>query len=146
MSKINEDESDHFLYKLLESKNFKKDWKRKKINDQYIQPILNTSSKAKTGNQGEPDFIYKNENSKLLILIENKAHTKHHQSINSSKPKPQTYAVDGVKHYLSYFKDKSLLDFDQSIQTYLEDWKFVGIATSGNVASEFEKEISTFVQ
>ena len=142
IKKINEPECDYNLRKLLESKQFSENWHQQVIRDCYVQPVLDTSSKANTGNSGAPDFIYKNPNQNLLILIENKADTKHHKS--TSGDRPQQYAVDGVKHYLSFFTKDALLQFGQSIQDYFSCWNIVGIAASGDVDSEYDHEISTY--
>jgi len=139
---ITESDCDYFLRNLLEEKMSASEWRQKQINDQYVQPILNISSKKKTGNRGEPDFIYKNENSKLLVLIENKANTNQHKSVNGDDP--IRYAVDGARHYLSFFKEDRIKNFDRSIQDYFRNWKFIGVAVSGNVDSEYENKISTF--
>lgn len=65
-----------------------------------IDKLLKTASKGGLG-KGYPEFIitYK-ANSDLLIVIECKAETKHHESKNRDKYKD--FAVDGVLLYASY--------------------------------------------
>ena len=63
-----------------------------------VQNLLKTASKAGTGNGGYPEFIITWESDpNFIIVVECKADTKYHQSINLDKPKD--YAVDGVLHY-----------------------------------------------
>ncbi|MCY4253436.1 MAG: N-6 DNA methylase [Flavobacteriaceae bacterium] len=138
-----ESETDSELLKVLESKEFNEGWRQKTINDLQVQKVLDKSSKSGKENRGEPDFIYKNENKRLLILIENKANIRFHQSKNEDKVKQ--YAVDGIKHYLKFFTSDILKSkFDFHIFEYFKNWKIVGIATSGSVNSEYDYEISTF--
>ena len=139
----NETESDYALRKSLESKSFYDDWHQEKIDDLYVQPVLNSASKSGTGEIGKPDFIYKNESNKLLILIENKAKNKFHESPDRNRPK--IYAVDGIIHYLDSFIPTALLQQNPSIQNYFSDWKIFGIACSGDIDKEYDHEISTFV-
>ena len=138
----NEAEKDIILFEFLTTKReFAKKWHLKKIeNNDFVTEILKKASKSNTGQRGEPDFIYYNEDKKLLILIENKDSIKNHQSANRNNP--IHYAVDGVWHYLSFFKKERLR---AEYQKYFDDWKFIGLAISGNIESEYNHLISTFI-
>lgn len=142
MASIRKNETEIYLYKYLkESKIFTNDWKPKKTpENKYIQDVLDSSSKSNTGNRGEPDLIYLNENKKLLILLENKDSIKEHSS-NDGISNPVKYAVDGINHYLSFFVEKKL-----SIENkHLKDWKILGIAFSGDINDEYNKKVDTFI-
>lgn len=129
---------------LKEKKVFSKNWTVKKVpNNIAIQECLDKSSKNGTNERGEPDLIYINEHKKLLILIENKALIKDHQSKSGKNVKG--YAVDGIKHYLSFLTEEFLKDRKETTKKYLKDWKIVGIAFSGDIHDEYNHLISTFI-
>jgi type I restriction-modification system DNA methylase subunit len=129
---------------LKESKVFAKNWTVKKIpaND-AIQECLDKSSKSGSNERGEPDLIYINENKNLLILVENKDLIKDHQSKDGKNPKG--FAVDGIKHYLSFFTLDKLKNRKETTQNYLKDWNIVGIAFSGDIHDQYNHLISTFI-
>lgn len=143
MSK-NEALKDMNLYGFLKTKNYKKDWSARKISNHIIQKILNKSSKKGNGNHGEPDFVYVNEDKKILILIENKDSIKQHISKDGAS-NPTDFAVDGAKHYLSFFTNNELIKLDKITQKYLNGWKFVSIAVSGDISDEYNHLISSFI-
>jgi len=140
----NEAKTDIELFNYLTNKKkFFEKWIPKKTSNAHIQTILAKASKAQNGNRGEPDLIYLNENKKLLILIENKDKIKDHQSKTLNKPKD--YAVDGIKHYLSFFLPSNLSKQQKTTQKYLEHFRFIGIAFSGDIKDELNHRISTFI-
>jgi type I restriction enzyme M protein len=110
--------------------------------DDTIKKILNISSKNGSGNPGYPDFININPDEKLLVLVEIKPTIAKHKSPDDAQPNPQEYAVDGIIWYLERFLNKNISD--STVQEYLKDWKFVGIAASGNPGNEYNHLISTF--
>ena len=120
---------------------FSEKWTTKKVSNTKIQKILNTSSKRKTGNRGEPDLIYVNEAKQLLILIENKDSITEHKTTN--KPNVEKYAVDGVIHYLNSFKKENINKLN--IDDFFDNWKIIGIAFSGDIEDEYNHLISTFI-
>lgn len=126
MSK-NEAQKDINLFNFIkDNKIYKKDWLTKKTKNEKIQEILSKVSKKGNGNRGEPDFFYVNEDKKILILIENKDSIKQHASEDGIS-KPIDFAVDGIKHYLSFFTNQSINIFSKTTQNYFSGWKFVGI-------------------
>lgn len=138
----NEAKVDIDLYNYIrDHKKYKKEWTVKKVENRYIQECLDIASKKANNQRGEPDLIYINEDKKLLILIENKENVNFHNSKNGNNP--IYYAVDGIKHYLSFF----LLDNikKETIIKYLKNWSMVGIAFSGNIKDEYNQLISTFI-
>lgn len=140
----NENKTDITLFIYLSSKKkFSEEWYTKKTSNKYLQTILDKSSKEQNGNRGEPDLIYLNETRKLLILIENKFSIKEHES--HGKFQPKKYAIDGVKHYLSFFSDDKLKLFDTTIQNYFHGWSIIGIAFSGEITDQYNHIIDTFV-
>lgn len=140
----NEAKKDILLFNFIkDNRKYKNDWEVKKTDNKIIQSILDKSSKKKSGNRGEPDLLYVNESNKLLILIENKDTIKQHQSKDCNDP--ENYAVDGIKHYLSFFKDSNINNLSEPTNKYLTNWKIVGIAVSGNVLDEYNHIISTFI-
>lgn len=140
----NEAKKDLLLYNFIkDNKKYKCSWDIKKTDNKIIQSILDKASKKKTGNRGEPDLIYINEANKLIILIEDKDTIKQHQSKGGDDA--ENYAVDGVKHYLSFFEDDSLSSLPETTKKYLKNWKIVGIAVSGNVLDIYGHLISTFI-
>lgn len=145
MARKNEAKKDITLFNYIkENRVYSKEWTVKKLdNSPYIQSILDKSSKKCTENRGEPDLIYVNENKKLLILIENKDQTKDHTSKNEDRP--MDFAVDGIKHYLSFFTKDKLLQEKETTQTFLKDWKIIGIAFSGDINAEYNHRLDTFI-
>ncbi len=130
------------LYNFIrDNKKYKMKWFVKKTKNKYIQECLDIASKKSNANRGEPDLIYVNENKKLLILIENKYSIKYHESKNGNNP--VSYAVDGVKHYLSFFLSDNIKK--DTTKKYFTNWSIVGIAFSGDINDEYEYLISTFV-
>jgi len=140
----NEAKTDIDLFNYIkENRVYSKKWIPQKQNNKYIQEILDKTSKKGTGNQGYPDLIYVNENKKLLILIENKDSVKNH--VSKSEDKPVDFAVDGIKHYLSFFTEEKLSQEKETIKKYLEHWKIVGIAFSGDINDEYNHRLDTFI-
>lgn len=128
---------------IAQNKVFACDWEFQKTNNISVQTILDKTSKKGTGENGYPDLIYVNDQKGLLILIENKSSIKDHESKNGDKP--ITYAVDGIKHYLSFFKSSSLNEFTNSTQRYFQNWKIIGIAFSGDINDKYNHRLDTFV-
>jgi len=136
-------ETEIYLYEYIkQNKTFSTEWEPKKLTknkNKYIQSILDKSSKKGTGNRGEPDLIYCNVNKKLLILLENKDSIKEHVSSDGNSDSVK-YAVDGVKHYLSFFLSENLSDNNN----HIKNWKIIGIAFSGDINDEYNKRMDTF--
>ncbi|MCE2686935.1 MAG: SAM-dependent methyltransferase [Rickettsiales bacterium] len=145
MARKNEAKKDIALFNYIkENRVYSKEWTVKKLdNSPHIQSILDKSSKKCTENRGEPDLIYINENKKLLILIENKDQTKSHTSKNEDRP--MDFAVDGIKHYLSFFTKDKLSQEKETTQNFLKDWKIIGIAFSGDINAEYNHRLDTFI-
>ena len=146
MAKIRKNEAikDINLYNFISSnKKYSYSWTVKKTENEAIQECLDKSSKSGAENRGEPDLIYINENKKLLILIENKDSIKDHKSKDGKNPK--NYAVDGIKHYLTFFTSNKLQQTKTTTSKYLTDWNVVGIAFSGDVNDKYNHLVSTFV-
>ncbi|MFH1551756.1 MAG: N-6 DNA methylase [bacterium] len=140
----NEAKTDIDLFNFIrENRIYSKNWTVQKQKNKFIQEILDKSSKKGTGGHGYPDLIYVNETKKLLILVENKDHIKNHISKNGDKP--IDFAVDGIKHYLSFFKQEKLNLEKETIKKYLKNWKIIGIAFSGDVNDEYNHRLDTFV-
>lgn len=140
----NETNTDFALKTYLTQKmNFSNVWVQQKTEIGLIKSILSISSKKNTGKNGSPDLIYVNEGSKLLILLENKFSIKYH--VSSSGNKPIEYAVDGIKHYLSFFCGEKLKSRTPQIQNYIKDWKIIGIAFSGDINDKYNHSIDTFI-
>ncbi|MDO8740317.1 MAG: N-6 DNA methylase [Candidatus Woesearchaeota archaeon] len=140
----NEAKKDILLYNYIkDKKKYKNSWDIKKTDNKVVQSILDKASKKKTGNRGEPDLLYINEANKLLILIENKDSIKQHQSKNGDDA--ENYAVDGIKHYLSFFKESYTNSFSETTKKYLRNWKIIGVAVSGNILDSYSHLISTFI-
>lgn len=110
--------------------------------DDIIKKILNTSSKSGSGNPGYPDFININPDEKILVLMEIKPTIAKHKSADGATQDSKEYAVDGIIWYLERFLNKNISNL--AIQEYLMNWKFVGIAVSGDPANEYNHLISTF--
>jgi type I restriction enzyme M protein len=131
---------DLFNY-LTNDKSFSQEWKTKKIENKSITNILSVATKSNTGkNRGEPDLIYFNENKKILILIENKDSIKDHVGSNV-----KNHAIAGIKHYLKFFLKDKLQDKDELTIRFLENFKIIGIAFSGNIKDEHNHLIDTFI-
>lgn len=140
----NEAKKDIDLFNFIKDhRKYKNEWDVKKTANTFIQKVLDVTSKEKTGKRGEPDLIYVNESKRLLILVENKDTINQHQSKEGNNTKD--YAVDGIKHYLSFFTKEGLKQFSEPIQKYLSQWCVIGIAVSGNINDEYSHRISTFV-
>lgn len=140
----NEAKTDIELFNYLTNeKNFIKEWLPQKTENSNIQDILSKASKSEKGNQGNPDLIYLNEDKKLLILIENKDKINDHKSQKSNKP--QLYAVDGIKHYLKFFLKDNIETKRETVQKYLENFRILGVAFSGNIHDENNHLITTFI-
>lgn len=146
MAKIrkNEAKTDLDLYTFIkENRKYSKGWMIKKSSNEFVQSCLDVSSKSGKGFRGEPDLLYLNENKKLLILIENKPTIKDH--VSKSENNPKSYAVDGIKHYLSHFTLEKLSKLKPTVRKYFENWSIVGIAFSGDINDEYNHLISTFI-
>jgi hypothetical protein len=140
----NEAITDITLFNYLKDKKiFAKPWTVKKTDNEAIQECLDKSSKSGAENRGEPDLIYLNEAKRLLILVENKDLVKDHQSKDGKNPKG--YAVDGIKHYLSFFTEQKLKNTKETTQKYIQHWNIVGIAFSGDIHNDYNHKISTFI-
>lgn len=135
------DKNDSLVYRYLLNLEFENTWDNYTDNSQ-IKSVLSKASKANTGKGGFPDVIYVNENKRLLILVEDKPTIAQHISPVGEK-NPEKYAVDGVKHYLSFFL-KSKLNTDKLIE-FFRYWKIIGIAISGDPTDDYNHRISTFV-
>ncbi len=141
----NEAEVDFSLRTYLTNElKYAKKWVAKKCDNQFVQNCLRIASKQQTAQRGEPDLIYVNEQKKILILIENKDSINDHGNQDHIF-NPAKYAIDGVLHYLSFFTSLSLLKQDEATRTYFRGWHILGIAFSGNIYSEYEHLISTFL-
>ena len=140
----NEAKTDIELFNYLTNiKVFSKSWIPKKTTNGYIQDILSKASKSKSGNRGEPDLIYLNEDKKILILIENKDKIKDHISKNDDNP--QMFAVDGIKHYLRFFLSQNINKQKETTKKYLKNFRIIGIAFSGDIYDELNHRITTFI-
>jgi len=140
----NEAKTDIELFNYLtNNKKFSKSWIPKKTTNTYIQDILSKASKSKKGNRGEPDLIYLNEDKKLLILIENKDKIKDHISKNGNSP--QMFAVDGIRHYLKFFLQENLNQQKETTEKYLDSFRIIGIAFSGDIHDELNHRVTTFI-
>jgi len=140
----NEAKTDIELFNFLTTeKQFTKEWVPQKTENSNIQEILSKASKSEKGNQGKPDLIYLNEDKKLLILIENKDKINDHKSQKLNKP--QLFAVDGIKHYLKFFLKENIETKKETVQKYLEDFRILGMAFSGNIYDENNHLITTFI-
>lgn len=137
----NEDERTFHLRVYINNLSYSYQWVAKRTSNKCVQKVLSKASKKGTGERGEPDLIYINENKKLLILLENKYSVNDHES--KRKDNPERYAVDGVKWYLHFFT-KECLSSNSFISEYFNDWKFVGIASSGDINDIYNHRISTF--
>ena len=140
----NEAKTDIDLFNYIkENRIYSKKWVPQKQGNKYIQEILDKTSKKGTGNQGYPDLIYVNDSKKLLILIENKSQIKNH--ISKNEDKPTDFAVDGIKHYLSFFTKNKLDTEKETLKKYLNNWKIIGIAFSGDINDEYNHRLDTYI-
>lgn len=128
---------------IKENKKYSKNWTVQKQENKYIQEILDKTSKKGTWNQWYPDLIYVNENKKLLILLENKDKVKDH--ISKNEDKPIDFAVDWIKHYLSFFTNKWLVEEKETIKKYLENWNIIWIAFSWDINDEYNHRLDTYI-
>ena len=126
-----------------ENKSYTENWEFQKTSNQQVKAILDEASKKGTGGKGYPDLINVNEKGRLLVLIENKSSIKYHQSKNADNP--VKYAVDGIKHYLSFFTQSNLKNKTDRIQRYFEGWKIIGIAFSGDINDQYSQRLDTFI-
>jgi len=95
--------------------------------NERIKNLLKTASKRGTGKPGYPEFIMTFPTiMDLVLIIECKAESKHHESKNKSEP--EKYAVDGVLHYAKFLQS---------------DFNIMAIAVSGQ--SEHNISISNFL-
>src|SRR4030042_4520485 len=140
----NETKTDINLFNFIkENRLYASNWNVQKQDNKYIQEILDKTSKKETGKYGYPDLIYVNETKKLLILIENKDHIKNHVSRNEDNP--IDFAVDGIKHYLSFFTNEKLSKEKETTKKYLKNWKIIGIAFSGDINDEYNHRLDTYI-
>ena len=140
----NETKTDFDLVTYIkENRSYTNNWEFQKTNNQSVQTVLDVSSKQKTGNKGFPDLINVNEKKRILILVENKSNVKYHQSKDGNKP--AQYAIDGIKHYLSFFTPSNLKGKSGNVQRYFEKWKIVGIAFSGDINDQYNRRLDTFI-
>src|SRR3989344_3511227 len=131
----NEAKTDISLFNFIkENRLYSNEWNVRKQTNEYIQEILDKTSKKETGRNGYPDLIYINEN---------KNHIKDHVSKNEDKP--ADFAVDGIKHYLSFFTDKKLSNEKETIKKYLKNWKIIGVAFSGDINDEYNHRLDTYI-
>lgn len=140
----NEAKTEFELFNFIkDNRKYSEKWMVKKTSNVYVQACLDVASKSGKANRGEPDLIYLNERKKLLILVENKPNIKDHVSKTGNNPKG--FAVDGIKHYLSFFTDEKLSKLKPTIKKHLNNWAIVGIAFSGDINDEYNHLISTFI-
>ncbi len=92
-----------------------------------VRRLLKTASKTGKGGGGAPEFIISSlETSDFLVIVECKADTKYHESVNHDEP--VNYAVDGVFHYARYLS---------------REYNVIATAVSGQTASQMK--VSTFL-
>lgn len=127
------------LYKTLLQLEFENEWKEACENN-YINTILEHSSKNKNGKYGLPDFIYVNEKRKLLILVELKSNISQHEK----------EAIPQIKHYLSCFIPGTIESYgiiskeiNESL-IELRNWNILGLAISGDTEVDYGSRIDTF--
>ena len=127
------------LHAYLLNLQYTNEW-RENTDNEFINIILNHSSKNKNGNVGIPDYIYVNEKKRLLIMIELKSTIGQHEK----------EAIPQIKHYLSCFIPGTLQSFgiyDAEVNNALNElkkWNILGLAVSGDVAMEYSYRIDTF--
>lgn len=135
------DKNDSLVYRHVLNLKYTKTW------DNYtdileINKILSRASKNGKQNTGYPDLIYVNEEKKLLILAEIKPTISEHIS-KEGKQSIEKYAVDGIKHYLSFFLSSNIKD--QNLKTFFSNWKIIGIAISGDINDDYNHRITNFI-
>ncbi len=135
------DKNDFDIGVYLSSLEYKKNWGNYPKNDN-IKSVLSNASKKQTNNQGFPDYIYINEDEQLLIIVEIKPNISLHSS-SDNLSEPIKYAVDGVKHYLKFFLNDNLQSED--LKAFFRSWKILGVAVSGDLNTEYNHRVSTFV-
>ncbi len=135
------DKNDSLVYRYLLTLDYEKTWDNYTDNDQ-INLVLSKASKRGTGKGGFPDAIYVNDKIKLLILVEDKPSISQHIS-NVGKEDPEKYAVDGIKHYLSFFVPDNIKQ--STTKEYFSHWKIIGLAISGDPTDDYNHRISTFL-
>lgn len=142
--KKNETEKDYQLRKYIETqKLYTCTWVAHKTKNAFVQKCLENASKQNTGEHGEPDLIYLNENERFLILLENKDSTGDHKHKGSAS-NPSKYATDGIKWYLSFFTSKAIAGKGRTVQDYFKNWKMIGIAVSGDINDKYNHLIDTY--
>lgn len=133
------DKNDSRVYRELLSLDYECVW------DQYtsnatIASILQHASKSGSGNAGFPDDMYLNDRKKLLILVEVKPQIALHES--PARDQPTKYAVDGILWYMKHFLPENIVS--QGHIKYLERWKIIGVAVSGDIDDPYNSRITTF--
>ncbi len=126
------------LYKKLLTLDYENEW-QEYSNNSHVNEILSHASKRNTDKEGYPDFIYVNENKKIIILIE----------LKTSMAQHEKEAIPQIQHYLKFFNTRLTPisnvsnDYNDALK-YLSDWNILGIAISGDVNLEFGFKIDTF--
>ena len=113
------DKNDGAVYRYLLELEYEKEWDNY-TNLEEVNEVLAHSSKNNKGNIGFPDYVYVNENKKLLIMAEIKPTISLHTSADG-KANPEKYAVDGIVHYLSFFLKENIKR--DALKEYFTDWK-----------------------
>lgn len=144
-SRKNETETDISLFNFIkDNKNYTKKWNVQKCQEYwYVQEILDKTSKKWTGNNWYPDLIYVNEGKKLLILIENKDQITDH--ISKKWDNPIWFAVDWIKHYLSFFTSEKLDKEKDTLKKYFTNWKIIWVAFSWDIYDEYNHRMDTYI-
>ncbi len=135
------DKNDSLIYRHLLKLDYTNVWDNYTTNSN-INAVLARASKNGRGNQGIPDVIYVNDTQRIFIMAEVKPSISQHIS-QIGKEDPEKFAVDGIKHYLSYFKKAQLIS--DKLKEYFSAWKIVGLAISGNIEDDYNHRISTFL-
>ena len=133
------DKNDSRIYRELLKLDYECGWDQYTSNN-AVASILKHASKAGTGQAGYPDDIYVNDRKRLLILVEVKPQISLHESPDRNQP--EKFAVDGILWYLDCFKPVNITD--EHIAKYLENWKIIGIAVSGDIDDSYNHRITTF--
>lgn len=121
---------------IKENLNFSKDWEIEIPSDKYVKAALAQASKQDGGGVGKPDLIYTNRDYKLLILGEVKPTVKQHVAIHDSQR--AKYAVDGIKHYLSFFSRDKLEETKKGLSDHFKGWTIIGLAISGDIQNSHQ--------
>lgn len=135
------DKNDSLVYRYLLTLDYENNWENYTENT-CINDVLSKASKKRTGKEGIPDVIYVNEKYRLLILTEIKPTISQHIS-SHGKEDPEKFAVDGIKHYLSFFLPNNFRS--TKLKSYFEHWKIVGLAISGDITDDYNHRISNFL-